>query len=161
MTDSQDEQGLSLLDLGPQKELVPVGKKKLAVTGVSVQGVFSIFARFPQIGQWFKGGRIDIAGLVEQAPGSIAAFISAGCGEPGNAAAEQVAASLALETQLDILEAIARLTFKNGFGPFVQRILALSEQAQSVNYGRVSDMKSPPISKDSLLAGTAPIPSGA
>src|SRR6266550_709086 len=98
MIDSQDEQGLSLLDLGPQRELVPVGKKKLAVTGVSVQGVFSIFARVPQIGQCFKGGRIDIAGLVEQAPGSIAAFIAAGCGEPGNAAAEQVAASLTLET---------------------------------------------------------------
>jgi hypothetical protein len=139
--------GLSLLDLGPQTESVPVGSMKVRVTGVSVKGVFAIFGRFPEIGSWFKAGKVDLAGLIEQAPDALAAFIAAGCGEPDNPVAESVAASLPVETQLDIIDAIARLTFKNGFGPFVNRILALSDQAQSVNYGRVSGMNSQQASK--------------
>jgi hypothetical protein len=154
------EQGLSLLDIGPVSEKVQVGDKLLDVYGVSVKGVFALFARFPEIQQWFKGGRINQEQLIAEAPDTLAAIIAAGCGEPGNGAAEETAGRLPVDTQLDILEAIGRLTFKNGFGPFVKRIVALAAQAQSVNYGRVQDTKSPPVSRPSPPPDTTTKPSG-
>lgn len=146
---NKSDQGLSLLDLQPQTERVPIGDSFLAVYGVSVKGVFTLFTRFPECQQWFKGGKIDVKKLVAEAPDAVAAIIAAGCGEPGNPAAEENAEKMTVEVQLDVVEAIARLTFKNGFGPFVKRIVALSEQAASVNYGRVQAMNSPPPSKPS------------
>lgn len=142
-----NDQGLSLLDIGPLHELVPFGEKKLKVFGVSAKGLFGIFLRFPEVGQWFKGGKLDLTVLAHQAPDAIAAVIAAGCGAPGDVDAEEKAGLLPIELQLDVIEAIARLTFKAGFGPFVQRIVALSEQAASLNYGRAAGMTLPPESK--------------
>jgi len=144
---SKDE-GLSLLDIAPQHELVPVGKEKLKVVGVSAEGVLALFKRFPDMGAWFKGG-LKPEMMVKAAPEAIAAIIAAGCGTPGNEGAEAVARALPIETQLDVLEAIGRLTFKNGFGPFVERMLALAADAKSVNYGRAPATVSQPQSKPS------------
>jgi hypothetical protein len=156
------EQGLSLLDIGPLYELVPAPNgKKLRVYGVSAKGIFAVFQRFPEVGSWFKGGKkVDMAPLIAEAPDAIAAVIAAGCGKPGDMQAEEVAGLLPVETQLDVLEAIGRLTFKNGFGPFVQRIVALSEQAQSLNFGRGLAMRSPPASKPASVPASTPISSG-
>jgi len=161
------EQGVSLLDLAPAFELVPVGEKdgkpvSLRVVGVSAKGVVTLFTRFPEVQKWFAvpGQNIRVAQLVAQIPGAIEAIIAAGCGSPGNEAAEDMAGNLPVEVQLDVLEAIGRLTFKNGFGPFVKRMLALSNAAQSANYGRAQDTKSPPASKPSLQPDTTPKPSG-
>lgn len=152
------EQGLSLLDIGPLSEAVPIGGERyLNVYGVSVHGVFSIFQRFPEVRSWFteKTGRvIDFKKLIAEVPDAVSAVIAAGCGNPGNEAAEEMAALFPVETQLDILEAIGRLTFKNGFGPFAQRIVAFAEAAQSVNFGRAPDTKSPKASKPSSPPAT-------
>jgi hypothetical protein len=158
-----NDQGLSLLDIGPMCERVPIGKDKkmLNVYGISAKGIFEIFTRFPQVQEWFKGaGNINAAELMKEAPDAIAAIIAAGCGCPGNEAAEENAASMAVESQLDVIEAIGRLTFAKGFGPFVERIVALSVQAKSVNYGRAPATKSPPPLKPSSPPATQPQKSG-
>lgn len=155
------DQGLSLLDIGPLSEDVPVAEgRALKVYGVSAKGVFALFKRFPNVGQWFKGGKIDGQGLIAEVPEAIAAIIAAGCGEPGNPQAEEAAEKMSVEVQLDVIEAIARLTFKSGFGPFVQRIVALSKQAESLNYGRVSATTSPAASKPASPQATEPSSSG-
>lgn len=159
--EKEREQGLSLLDIGPLYELVPAPNKKLIrVYGVSAKGIFAVFQRFPEVGSWFKGGKVDMAPLIAEAPDAIAAVISAGCGAPGDEQGEEAAGLLPVETQLDILEAIGRLTFKNGFGPFVQRIVALSEQATSLNFGRGLAMRSPPVSKPVSVPASMPSSSG-
>ncbi len=145
------DQGLSLLDIGPMSINVPVGieGKSLAVYGVSAKGLFVVFQRYPEVGQWFKGsaaGKFDPKALIAEAPDAIAAVIACGCGAPGNEEAEKAAERLSVEAQLDVLEAILKLTFTKGFGPFVQRIVALSAQAESLSYGRASAIKSPPLS---------------
>ncbi len=146
MTTKKEEQGLSLDDIGPLYEDIPYGERKLRVYGISAEGIFAIFQRFPEIRTWFQGGgKVDIKALVAQAPGAIAAVIAAATGKPGNEKTEETARKISVETQLDILEAAGRLTFKNGFGPFVARIVALFAEAKSVNYGRAPDTKSPPI----------------
>lgn len=140
MTDSppNTDEGLSLLDIGPLWENVPItGGKSLKVYGVSAKGIFLVFQKFPEVMKWFKGGKLDLKLLIDQAPDAIAGVIAAGCGLPGNVKAEERAGMLGVESQLDVLEAITRLSFKAGFGPFVLRIVALSEIAASLNYGRV------------------------
>jgi hypothetical protein len=154
------EQGLSLLDIGPVTEQVSVGGKLLDVYGVSAKGIFTVLSRFPQVQSWFRSGKLDTSRLVAEAPDAIAAIIAAGCGEPGNEEAEQAASRLPIEAQLDILEAIGRLTFTSGFGPFVRRIVHLAEQAESVNYGRALATKSPPASKPLPQPDTTTPPSG-
>src|SRR5262245_9569088 len=131
MSAQSKDQGLSLLDIGPLSVNVPVGDKQLAVYGVSAKGCFHLFQRFPEVGMWFKGGvkKIDAKQLLTEVPGAIAALIAAGCGAPGNEEAEEKAELLPVEAQLDVIEAILKLTFSKGFGPFVQRIVALSAQA--------------------------------
>lgn len=162
--EKEREQGLSLLDIGPLSANVPVGTegKSLKVSGVSAKGIFIVFQRYPEIAQWFKGGiaKIDPKMLLAEAPEAIAAVIAAGCGSPGDEAAEAVAGSLPIEAQLDVLEAIAKMTFTRGFGPFVQRIVALSALAESQNYGRASGMKLPPQSKPASQPDTTAKPSG-
>lgn len=164
MTEKEREpQGLSLLDIVPLTEKVKISENQyLAVTGISTRGIVSLFVRFPEMQKWFAGAGkgIAVSSLAAEAPDALAAIIAAGCGTPGNAAAEDMAGTLPVEMQLDILEAIGRLTFKNGFGPFVQRIVALAALAQSVNYGRVLATKSPQQSKPSLPAATTQTPSG-
>lgn len=154
------EQGLSLADISRAHEDVDIGAvNKLRVYGVSARGLFSIFQRFPEVGQWFKGGKFDPKGLVAQVPDCIAGVIAAGCGYAGDVEMEKKAEDIAVEAQLDVLEAIFRLTFKNGFGPFVQRMVALSAQAESQNFGRGLGMTSPPVSKPVSQPDTPSIPS--
>lgn len=163
MTDAPapaQEQGLSLTDIGPLRELIPVGSKKLAVTGISAEGILALFNRFPELREWALAGKVTLTNLQSKAPDALKAIIAAGCGQPGDAKAEAVAGSWPVELQLDILEAIGRLTFTNGFGPFVNRIVALAAQARSVNYGRAPGMPLPQTSNPLPPSGEAPNPSG-
>lgn len=160
MTTTQ-EQGLSLADIGPVYEDVPLSDdKKLRVYGISAKGLFAIFQQFPEVAQWFKGGKFDPKALIASVPNCIAGVIAAGCGYAGDAKMEKKAETLAIEAQLDALEAIFRLTFKNGFGPFVQRMVALSAQAESQNYGRGLAMTSPQASRTVSQPDTIQNPSG-
>lgn len=160
MTTPQEPEGLSLQDIGQQRELVKVGDKKLAVYGVSAEGIFALFQRFPELQNWVVTGKVTLSDMMTKAPATIAAIIAAGCGFPGDAPSEKKAGGLSIEVQMDIIEAIGRLTFKNGFGPFVDRIVALADQARSVNYGKVQDTILPQTSKPSPPSGTDPSTSG-
>jgi hypothetical protein len=138
------EPGLSILDIAPQHDTVQVGNQELKVYGIAADGVVTLFRRFPEMQAWFKGGKVNLTELIVKAPDAIAAVIAAGCGEPGNEQAEATAKRFGVETQLDCLEKIVKLTFKDGFGPFAERIVALSESLRSANFGRVPVTKSQP-----------------
>lgn len=159
--------GLGLIDIGPNSEMVPIRKNEdgslvsVEVLGVSAKGIVEVFKRYPEMMEWFKGGKVDLTTLISQAPDAMAAVIAAGCGDAGNEQAEEIASNLPMEAQLAILEAIGRQTFAlNGFGPFVQKIIALAAQAKSNNYGRAQVTKSPATLKPSLPPDTAPPKSG-
>jgi hypothetical protein len=161
MTHPHPDQGLSLADIARAYEDVDIGAAaRLRVYGISAKGLFSIFQQFPEVGQWFKGGKFDPKALIAQVPECIAGVIAAGCGYAGNAEMVQKAEDFAVEAQIDIMEAIFRLTFKNGFGPFVQRMVALSAQAESQNYGRGLATTLPQGSQTVSQPDTTPTPSG-
>jgi hypothetical protein len=138
--------GLNLADLAPMTEEVPVGDSFLSVRGISVKSALDIFKRFPKL-VGMLGGSFDLGSFIAVAPDAVAAIIASASGSPNDETAEEAAASLSIETQLDILEAVGRLTFTKGFAPFAERVMALVG-GNSGNPSKVPDMKSPPASKD-------------
>lgn len=122
----------TLLDIATVSEFVKIPAQKgraeqeLEVFGVSAEGIVMLLKRFPEIRMLLTGKSIDTGQLTELAPPAIASIISAATGTPGNKKAEQAAARLPLELQMEILEAVVRLTMPNGLGPFVQRLQDLA-----------------------------------
>lgn len=156
------EQGLSLHDISDFGEKVDIGDgRKLQVKGISAQGVLLLLMRFPDLQKWLSGKSLALADTFLQAPETMAAVIAAGTGAPGDTDAEDIAASLPMEVQTDVLEAVYRQTFRNGFGPFVKRVLTLYAAAvQSGNFGGDPGMKSPQESKPLSPTDIPQAPSG-
>lgn len=121
----------SLLDLAAQQTTVSVGGKDIDVFGISAEGIAHLLQRFPALLKAMSGGGVTQADLIKTAPGAVAAIIASGCGQPGNAKAEAIAAKLGLEAQLDLVNAILKLTFPNGVGPFVAKMEALGLLVQA------------------------------
>ena len=111
-----------LLDIAPASEQVMVRGTAVEVTGISVKGIASLLGRFPQLQQLIQGGQLEVDSLMELSGDMVAAIIAAGTGMPGHPVAEEKAASLGLEIQADLLEAIIRQTLPGGLGPFVARL---------------------------------------
>jgi hypothetical protein len=160
--DKKEPQGLSLRDIANFGEDVPIGDgKSLRVRGISAQGCLILLIRFPDLQKWLAGKNLPVNEVFVQAPDTIAAIIAAGTGTPGDPDDEAIAATLPVEVQMDVMEAIYRLTFRSGFGPFAQRVLALYGAAvQSGNFGVDPATKSPQESKPSSLTDTATNESG-
>jgi len=158
----EKEQGLSLHDIANLGEDVPVGDgKTVRVKGISAQGCLLLLVRFPDLQRWLAGKNLPVNEVFVQAPNTIAAIIAAGMGHPGEDEAEEDAASLPVEVQMDMVEAIYRRTFRSGFGPFAQRVLALYGAAvQSGNFGVDPATKSPQELKPSSPTDTATNESG-
>ena len=155
-------QGLGLKDISDFGEDVEIGDgRKLKVKGISAQGVLILLMRFPELQKWLSGKSIGVTDAFLQAPDTIAAVIAAGTGAPGDVDAEDIAATLPLEVQTDVIEAIYRQTFRSGFGPFVLRVLKLyGAAASSGSFGGAPATKSPPASKPLSLADTPQSESG-
>ena len=159
-----DSQGLSLADIGDIGEMVDVGRedgKKLRVIGISAKGCLILLIRYPDLEKWLTGHSVAIGDIVVQAPDAVAAIIAAGVGSPGDPDAEENAARISVDRQIDIIEAVYRQTFKEGFGPFVARVLRLYGAAvKAGNLGAVVGTKSQPESKPSLPPDTNQSTSG-
>ena len=158
------EVGLTLLDIGNPSEKVSIGDQEVSVTGIAAEGCLALFIRFPELQQYLGGGGVSVSDLIKTAPDVIAAVIAAGTGTLGDDEAESIARKLPVEVQLDILEAIVRLTFRSGFGPFVQRIATLSAaigtEVKYVKGGKETPTTSQPELKPSLPPDTDPSTSG-
>lgn len=150
--------GLTLADLAAMSEDIPVGDSYVTVVGISTEKALNILGRFPQLAKMAQG--FKLSDLIAIAPGALSAILASGTGKHGDAETETAAAEIPIETQFDLVEAIGRLTFKNGFGPFVQRLLKLADVAKSDLYTKVPSMNSPSTSKPSLPQDTDPPMSG-
>lgn len=156
------EQGLSLADIGQRHEDVPIGASFIRVYGISAEDILSLLQRYPdalvKALNGASGGQFK--DIVKTAPQVVSAILAAAVGKIGDAKAEAEARRVPIEYQLDILEAVGRLSFKNGFGPFVKRILDGLDQAGFVNSGKAPGMKSPQASNTSSPTDTLQTQSG-
>ncbi len=158
------EQGLGLYDIGNFGEDVEISPDtKIRVKGISAKGALYLMLRYPDMQLWLSGRSLAVNDVMMQTPDVIAAIIAAGTGNPGEAEAEDIANSLPIEVQTDIVEAVYRQTFRSGFGPFVKRVLALYANAvasSSPSPGKAPAMKSPQESQPSLEPATTASESG-
>lgn len=156
-------QGLGLMDIVPASEDVKIDEtQSLKLTGISFEDIVTLMKRFPEAQAWALGGKLDPARLVQVAPEAVAAVIAASCGFIGDEKAEKRARAIAVETQLDCIEAIVRITFRSGFGPFVERIAGVAGLARAVSEssGKAPATNSQPSSSNSQPSGVVPTPSG-
>ena len=147
------EQGLSLDDIGGVMIRVPVGESFAMVRGLSFVDILGLFQRYPEARKWFGQG-LKAQDLLALAPAAIGAVIAGGFGKLGDDAAEAKASSINVETQLDLLTAIGKATFRDGFGPFVKRLAEALGVVESASFGKAqatnslpqSNPSSPPVS---------------
>jgi hypothetical protein len=152
---------VSLLDIGELSETVMVSGKPLSVSGISAEGVLYLLQKFPELKAMISGRAADVAPdqLMATAPAAIAAIIAAGLGQPGDERVEERARKLGIAVQLEILQAVVRMTFPDGLDPFVEKLRQMSESSRdaaskiasattsesppSDNLGKALGMKSP------------------
>jgi hypothetical protein len=147
-----------LLDIAPStaSEAVWIDGHRVTVRGVSVDGIASIIARFPELKALVNGGDI-VPRLIEGCGAAVGSIIAAGCGHLGDETYEQHAAKLLPEQQIKFVKAIFGLTFPNGIGSFIEELTGLiggaGEGAKTI---RMRSRKSPSPSSPSSDAASHP-----
>ncbi len=112
---------VGLLDIAPVVDVVEVNGEQVSVPGISVAGIAILLQRYPILGDMLNKG-ISVESMFTAGPDAVAAIIAAGCGNPGNEQVEQIAKTLNMQTQIDLVAAIIRRTLPKGIGPFVESI---------------------------------------
>lgn len=153
------EIGLSLLDIAPLHERVRIGEdQELTIHGLSVDVIVRLFQRFPDVRGWMSGTGVKAESLLTVGPEVVAAVIAYAATTRDQQdrleEAEAAAADLPVEIQLEILEAVGRLTFRSGFAPFASKVVAImngitaaspSSKATGMSLPRASKTSSPPV----------------
>jgi hypothetical protein len=116
---------VGLIDIAPKIETVEVQSTPVTVHGISAKGLAHLLGRFPELRMLMTGQEVQTEQLMAMGGDAVAAIIAAGCGYPGEEAAERVASKLSLDAQADLLASILRLTLPMGVGPFVEKLTAL------------------------------------
>lgn len=115
-----------LIDIAPAAEQISVRGVSLDITGVSAKGIAMLLGRFPELRKMMGGVEVKMEKLMDLGGDVVAPIIAAGTGAPGDADAEAAASRLTISEQAEILEVVMRLTFPQGVGPFVERLVGLS-----------------------------------
>lgn len=89
-------------------------------SALSLGDLCRIVARFPVLVKASQGVKVDAMTLLLAAPGALAAVMAASSGHPGDQKAEAICDRLAVQTQMEILDAIVDMSFEGGVGPFVE-----------------------------------------
>jgi hypothetical protein len=115
----------SLLDLGPLIEEVEIRGVKLTVRGLSFGDVFKLFSEIPNVQQLVADLGSPQSVMLNIAPEMFAKIIAMATGSPDDKAVEERAAALAAWEQVQIMSAVQRLSFREGFVPFVNQMTML------------------------------------
>jgi hypothetical protein len=157
---------LSLLDVLPRSEKVPVGDgQELTVFGISTEDGGRILQRFPNAFHQMASSGGNIAGWDPALLGAMLAASQRNGSEHsmlGNDVAESRGRSLGMGVQLKLVQAIGRCTFPDGLGPFLEELASMSSGAQQVLQvvvqvaSKAQAMTSPPRPKPSAPPATQP-----
>lgn len=122
---------ISLRDLAPMREIVPIRGQDVVVYGVSAHRINQLISRFQQLRQILleRGDRLSNDDIRQFAPDVICTFIAESMVAPeitGEkrekivAEEEQGARNLTAGEQFEIIERVVAMTFPKGVGPFVE-----------------------------------------
>jgi hypothetical protein len=120
---------ISLVEIGPMREMVPLRDGEIEVRGVPAESIFQLLMDFPELKRVFEGKRLEseiIAELVGMGGRILASLIAAGCGFLGDEKAITSAqVNLTIGESTDILTAMMRLTFPQGARNFIDAVMGL------------------------------------
>lgn len=122
----------SLLDIGPLTEEVKVRGCPLVVSGITAAQLFELFMKYPELRKLLDANARASANIAEllhtTVPNGIGAIIAMVTGDPGKEEAEEKARQLGVGDQLAIISVALRLTFPDGFGPFVEQVMQMTNR---------------------------------
>jgi len=116
----------SLLDLGPLTEEIEIRGVKLTISGLTAADMFKLFSEYPDLQQRLAQLGSPGAVMMNLAPDLFAKMIAMAVGSPGDQEMEARARKLGAADQINILSAVQRLSFPQGFGPFVEQMTKLA-----------------------------------
>lgn len=140
---------ISFTDLKLKSTTITYNDQVITIRAVSFNMAFELLNRFPPLMGLAVQRGVSIQDLFSFGNEIISAIIACAVGMPGSKDAEAMAATLPMELQLNILEAMAECSFTSGFGPFVQRLRARIEALSE------KDGRGPPTSGASLSRPSA------
>lgn len=116
----------SLLDLGPLTEEIDVRGTPLTVRGLTAAHLFKLIAEFPGLPVALQQmGSDNTVAILQMTPDLFAKIIAIVTGSPGDPKAEAIAGEMGAGDQMKILGAVQRLSFPQGFLPFVEEMTRL------------------------------------
>lgn len=134
-----------LLDVAPSTTIgtVDIDGVPVTVRAVSLDGIASILARFPELRLLFSGGFDDdfIPRLILGCAASVGPIIAAGCGHLADEVYEQRALNLPLQQQVKFLKTIFKLSFPNGLGSFVEELTGFMGSLTGPDEGAAKPIK--------------------
>lgn len=148
---------ISLVEIGPMREMVPLRDGEIEVRGVPAESIFQLLMDFPELKKVFEGKRLEseiVAELVGMGGRILASLIAAGCGFLGNEQAiTNAQVNLTVGESTSILEAMMRLTFPQGARNFLD---ALGRALKNAGVGQtwVEGTKSPAPSSNASQQAT-------
>jgi hypothetical protein len=155
---------VGLLNIAPMRRKVPIKTEtengdpltvNIPVPGISAYGISTLMQKFPEVRKLLADRKLDDEDLsadnvMKLAPKVVAAVIACGLGYPDDEEHEKWASQFGASDQLDFIEAILDVTFKDGLGPFVEKLSSIGLRAQampanpaSVDGGKDQATKSP------------------
>ncbi len=150
---------VGLLDIAPVVDTVEVNGEQVSVPGISVHGIVSLLQRHPVLQDAMSKG-ITAQNLMATGPDAVAAIIAAGCGNPGNEQVEQIAKTLNMQAQIDLLVAIIRRTMPKGPVPFAEslnRLMATFNDPVDLIQSKIEQMKASPKTSKPLSDVVTPL----
>jgi hypothetical protein len=134
-----------LLDIAPSttSATVDIDGVPVTVRAVSLDGIASLIARFPELRSLINGGFGDdfIPRLILSCGASVGPIIAAGCGHLADETCERFGASLLPGRQVKLLKSILGLSFPNGLGSFVEELTGLMGSLTGPDEGAAKPIK--------------------
>jgi hypothetical protein len=122
-----------LLDIGPLTEDISVsgGRFTLKLCGLTGEDIFYLLQKYPKLTDiiFSSGGEVRedvvLTDLAGEAMGLLAEVIACANKKRGDVAAIEIARQIAASDQMQIVESIFRMTFREGPIPFFQRVIRM------------------------------------
>jgi hypothetical protein len=152
---------VSLVDIGPSKGTVTVRGQNVEVNGLTATHIVGILMAFPEVRKILAEREADLQLLISQFPLAVAMILAAGTGKESDDATIQVALTLGVGEQYELLAKIVELTFPKGLKSFLDGVNAAMDSVGVRGWDQAmkSPVQSSPVSEpdeQSKTAGTAP-----
>jgi len=123
-----------LLELGPMSAEIAVMGRSLTIYPLSVDDVITLFTEFPQLIQLLTDSKTDRASAIQSVgPLALGKVIACATHELKRPGAVEAAMRIGVGKQTEILDKVFEISFEDGIGPFVERLMRRTSDINQLN----------------------------